>query len=192
LTGAQTLDAADVADLRAVQSGNSEMYARIVDRYQNTIAAYMWRFTRDPEQCEQLVHEVFVEAYFSLGTYRGEAPLLHWLRKIATRVGYRFWKRRARERARREVRIEFVEGVTAASSPTKDAEWRKELLHVALDLLPPRDRVILVLLYLEGLSTREASATLGWSHSLVRVQAHRAKRKLRTILQYLMGQGLHA
>ena len=33
-----------------------------------------------------------MEAFCSLGKFRGQAPFVHWLRKVATRVGYRFWK----------------------------------------------------------------------------------------------------
>ncbi len=59
----------------------------------------MTRFTRDERMLEELVHDVFVEAYFSLDGYRGDAPFEHWLQRIATRVGYRYWTRRGREPA---------------------------------------------------------------------------------------------
>ena len=66
----------------------------------------MWRFTRDRVQWEELVHDVFVEAYLSLRSYRGEAPLLHWLRKIATRVGYRWWKHRNRQKVETSLELQ--------------------------------------------------------------------------------------
>src|SRR5450432_2766637 len=94
------------ADVRAASRDDGEAYSRIIDRYQQTIARRMHRFTRDPGAIEELVHDVFVEAYFSLSKYRGDAPLEHWLQKIATRVGYKYWERRQRERT-----IPFQDGL---------------------------------------------------------------------------------
>ena len=90
-------DEAMLADVKAAAGGDGEAYRRIIDRYQDTIARRMVRFTRDPRMIEELVHDVFVEAYFGLGGYRGDAPFEHWLQRIATRVGYRYWTRRSRE-----------------------------------------------------------------------------------------------
>ena len=50
-------------------------------------------FSRQPAVAEEMVQDVFVEAYLSLRGFRGSAPFAHWLQKIATRVGYRYWKR---------------------------------------------------------------------------------------------------
>src|SRR5262245_47301985 len=80
------------ADVRAAVGGDGEAYARIIRQHQGAIATRMMRFSREPGIVEELVHEVFVEAYFSLSRFRGDAPLEHWLQRIATRVGYRYWK----------------------------------------------------------------------------------------------------
>ena len=180
-------DPTDALEIRRVLEGDENAYARLVTRYQDGIGAYMWRFTRDERQCRELVHDVFVEAYFSLGTYRGQAPFVHWLRRIATRVGYRYWKLQARERAR--IQFSFDEKKVEFADPgvREEARWQSELIHAALALLSPRDRVVLTLLYLEGMSTKEASDMLVWSHALVRVQAFRAKKKLRYKVEKLMG-----
>ena len=71
---------ADWQDVQTSLEGESQAFERLVRRYQPPIAAYMWRFTRDRNQWEELVQEVFVEAYLSLRTYRARAPLLNWLR----------------------------------------------------------------------------------------------------------------
>ena len=102
----------DRRDIHQSLVGDEEAYARIIGRYQPKIAAQMWRFSRDIVVVEELVQEAFVEAYLSLGKFKGRAPFLHWLRKIATRVGYRYWRKRSREQDRREVlarRAEYEE-----------------------------------------------------------------------------------
>ncbi len=172
----------DMRDIRAVLGGDREAYARIVTRYQAEVGRYMWRFTRNVAARDELVHDVFVEAYLGLGTFRGEAPFPHWLRKIATRVGYRFWRNRVRERERRDALVNTAHslGEGAADLPEPDGS---EQLHRLLSQLPPRDRLVLTLLYLEECSVSEAAEATGWSRAMVKVQAYRARGKFRRILE---------
>jgi RNA polymerase sigma-70 factor, ECF subfamily len=138
----------------------------------------MVRFTRDPRLLEELVQDVFVEAYFSLGGYRGDAPFEHWLQRIATRVGYRYWTRRRREPATVDVHLHEPEVEVSDS-----ARESREEVAVALEQLAPRDRLVLTLLYLESRSVAEAADLAGWSETMVKVQAHRARKRLRKLLE---------
>ena len=171
----------DWTDIADTLGGDGQAYGRIVSRYQDQIASQMWRLSRQKADCEQLVHEVFVEAYMSLRAYKGRAPFLHWLRRIATRVGYRYWKQQARLRKQSSVPIQdwhrSVEPVNNDS-----AEAAASLVHSLLDELPPRDRLVLTLIYLEECSVAQAAELSGWSQTMVKVQAHRARKKLKKLL----------
>ncbi|MFC1572722.1 RNA polymerase sigma factor [Candidatus Eisenbacteria bacterium] len=172
----------DRPDIQASLRGDQAAYARLVRRYETQIAAQMWRFTRDPDTLDELVQGVFVEAYLSLRGFRGKAPFLHWLRRIATRVGYHHWKRRAREQKHREALAEWratLPSVTEESTSSQAAEY----LHVLLDRLPPQDRLVLTLHYFDGLDTREIAERTGWNRGLVKVRAYRARRKLKALLE---------
>jgi len=173
---------ADWRDIQATLGGDGEAYRRLVRRYQNEIARRMWRFTRDRGELEELVQDVFVEAYTSLGGFRGEAPLLHWLSRIATRVGYRFWKK-AKRRESQTLPLQDWDGLEAAEETPLAAQEAGELLHALLAQLPPRDRLVLTLLYLEELSVAQTAERAGWSRTMVKVQAFRARKKLRTLLE---------
>ncbi|MBX7254730.1 MAG: RNA polymerase sigma factor [Candidatus Hydrogenedentes bacterium] len=178
------VDGEDLRDIAAVLAGDADSYERIVRRYQGVLAAYMWRFTRNPSVCEELVHEAFVQAYFSLHTFRASAPFLHWLRKIATRVGYHHWKREARERAHRRIQAEeYAYSLPMSRGVRAESDDKGDELHRILDGLSPRDRLVLTLLYLEELDTRQIAEVTGWSHSLVRVQAFRARNRLKKLLE---------
>jgi len=58
----------------------------------------------------------------------------------------------------------------------------RELLDWALDRLSPGDRMVLELVYLEGLSGREAADLLGWTVANVKVRSLRARRRLHNLL----------
>jgi len=173
----------DDQDVPAAQQGDGEAYARLIRRYQQAISAYMWRFTRDRGRWEELVHDVFVEAYFSLRTYRGKAPLLHWLRRIATRVGYRHWRQQSRNRATAPRSIQDWDPAAPGDQPQGDARRAAQIVHATLQRLAPRDRLVLTLLYLEGCTVADIAALTGWSRTVVKVQAYRARARLKRLLQ---------
>lgn len=174
--------ATDWTDIAATLDGDGQAYARIVRRYQDQITAQMWRLSRQRNDCEQLVHEVFVEAYVSLRQFRGRAPFLHWLRRIATRVGYRYWKQQARARRQAAVPLQdWHRSVPAADVGA--AEETAAMVHGLLEKLPPRDRLVLTLIYLEECSVAEAAELSGWSQTMVKVQAHRARKKLKKLME---------
>jgi RNA polymerase sigma-70 factor (ECF subfamily) len=171
----------DRGDIQGVLAGDEEAFARIVRRYQAVIAAQMRRFSRDPADVEELVQCVFIEAYGSLANFRGRAPLLHWLRRIATRVGYRFWKQEGRERRGRASLAARRETPAPLAEPPGPGEAAR-LLHGLLGRLPPAERLVLTLHYFEGCSTREIAERTGWSRAWVKVRAFRARRRLRSWL----------
>ena len=70
-----------------------------------------------------------------------------------------------------------------SAESTIQAEEAAELLHDLLGRLPPRDRLVLTLLYLEELTVAQAAERAGWSRTMVKVQAHRARKKLRALLE---------
>ncbi|MEM7317206.1 MAG: sigma factor [Planctomycetota bacterium] len=83
--------------MSAALNGDGDAFSRIVELHQDSIAAQMRRFSRDKTVIEELVHDVFVEAFVSLKSYQASSPLLHWLRKVAVTVGYRYWKKQSRK-----------------------------------------------------------------------------------------------
>jgi len=172
---------ADRRDIAASLDGDEDAFARLVARYQAEVFKQMWRFTRDPGVQDELVQQVFVEVYRSLRGYRERAPFLHWLRRIATRVGYRYWKQEARDRRLRAA----VESEAAVRRPPEeqDPSEASELLHTFLAQLKPKDRLVLSLRYFEGCDGQEIAERMGWSPTLVHVRAHRARQKLRGLLE---------
>lgn len=175
---------ADADDVAFALNGDHEAFARLVGTHQAAIANQMRRFSRDAGAVEELVHEVFVEAFVSLKSYRSRAPFLHWLRKIAVRKGYRFWTRKKKEQSQAVTLTTVVEelarlGPTLKPSPSEASQMLGELL----EHLPPRDRLVLTLLYWDGHTVAEAAELAGWSQTMVKVQAYRARKRLRRLIE---------
>jgi RNA polymerase sigma-70 factor (ECF subfamily) len=170
----------DASDVSRARGGDGDAYARIVARHQSVLAKRMRRFARSAADVEELVHETFVQAYLSLHTYSERAPFEHWLASIATRVGYAYWKRRDRAK-----KIEHIEDApeTAAKENAESPEEAAAVLHRVLEKLSARDRLVITLLHLEERSVAEAAEHTGWSQTMVKVQAFRARARLKKLLQ---------
>ena len=174
------MDDTDWTDIKASLAGDDDAFARLVERYEPQVARLMWRFSRDHARCEELMQDVFVEAYFGLKRYRGDAPFLHWLRRIGTRVGYRFWRKQVEDKAR--VSLSEIGGLAARPEET-DPAVAGEVLDTLLAQLSPADRLVLTLEYLEGCSMQEVAERTGWSVGAVKMRAHRARGRLRKVAE---------
>ena len=169
---------ADWRDVHRTLSGDEAACARLFGRYEAEVGRQMQRFSRDGGVCEELAHEVFVEVYLSLGRYRpAGVPFGHWVARIATRVGYRYWKQEGR---RREVSLE---GVDAAAPAEASDAGAAELLHSLLARLSAADRLVLMLMYFEDCSVQEIADRTGWNQAMVKMRVYRARRKLKAIIE---------
>ena len=175
------VESADRKDIIACLEGDKDSYERLVRRYERQITRLMWRFSRDPAECEELVQEVFVEAYFSLSSYRSRAPFLHWLRKIATRVGYRFWKQQEKRKA--FISLADFDVIKKEQTNAVDSQAAAQILHSLLARLPQAERLILTLMYFEQYSTRQIAEMMGSNRAMVKMRALRARKKLKTIAE---------
>jgi RNA polymerase sigma-70 factor (ECF subfamily) len=173
----------DLEDIRRCLRGDGEAYRRLVQRHQAQVAAILWRFSRDAETHEELVQDVFVEAYVSLSGYRAHAPFSHWLSRIATRVGFRFWKRQARKSAHPTVPLEEWDQLPPELPDALSPSEAADLVHRLLAQLPPRDRLVLTLRYLDGHDVDATARLTGWSRTLVKVQTWRARNKLKRLFE---------
>lgn len=179
----QVVLAVDIEDIQQTLNGDGNAYARLVARYQPEIGQWLWRFSRDRTVWEELVQSVFVEAYLHLSRFRREAPFLHWLRKIATRVGYHYWQGQARLRRRNVQPLAMDPALPAPDQDLSEQQDEAAMLHSLLEQLPPRDRLVLTLLHIEERSVAETAQIVGWSQVMVKVQAFRARKKLRDLWQ---------
>jgi RNA polymerase sigma-70 factor (ECF subfamily) len=175
----QTVDEPDRHDIAASLGGDEAAFSRLIRRHEAAVAALLWRFAREPAACEELVQDVFVEAYFSLRGYRGEAPLDHWLKRIASRVGYRYWKRRSR----RAPPLSLSEEDVAAPAGDPDLAQASAAAHALLDRLAPAARLVLTLMYFDDCSVQEIAERMGWTRAMVKMRAYRARRRLQAIAQ---------
>jgi RNA polymerase sigma-70 factor, ECF subfamily len=188
---------ADGELVQAVVGGDTESFEVLVVRYQPRVFATARRYARREDEVEDIVQEVFLKAFDKLGTFRGEAPFEHWLMRLAVRTCYDFLRvhQRRRELTFTEYTREesdWLERYNAQPDQTVEGDvGARELLQRVLGQLSPDARLVITLLEIEDRSVREIAALTGWSESLVKVRAFRARRQMRKLLQvFLKGERL--
>lgn len=139
---------------------------------------------------EDLAQDVFVKLFHRLPQYNPRAgiPFTHWVSRLAVRTCLDALRA---ERRRPEWRhadlsaheLAWLEHLLSAgtASPETSATGARELVERLLAELPPADRLVITLLDLEQTPVSEISRLTGWSVTLVKVRAFRARRKLRKI-----------
>lgn len=159
----------------ASRGGDAEAFGKLVRLYERRVFRLAGRFFRRREDVEDVSQEVFLVAWRKLGTYRADAPFEHWLTRICLNCCY--------DRLRKSRRDDpAVEPRTETAAPQGDPNAGLEIERL-LQRLEPVDRFILLLLYGEGWSVAEIAGRLGWTRVNVKVRAHRARKKLRHLLE---------
>ena len=162
------------ADLvAAARNGDDRAFGELVRRHQNRVFRLAGRFFRRREDVEDAAQETFLIAGEKLHTYAARAPFEHWLTRICLNCCY---SRLRKEKAT----FEPFERELIASQEPSDTRLDMERL---LGRLPSADRFILLLLHGEEWSIEEIADRTGWSKSNVKVKAHRARKKLRQMLE---------
>ncbi len=161
-------------------AGDDEAFAVLVARHKRRVFGIAARFARHDAELDDVCQEIFIKAYRHLARYRGDAPFEHWLSRIAVRCCYDLLRRTRRER---EGGYVAVEDVPLAAPDSGDAAAAREWLARAMEQLTAEERLVITLLELEERSVREIAGWTGWSEGNVKVRAHRARQKLKTILE---------
>ncbi len=174
-----------VADERLVElvrEGDENAFTALVQRYKRKVLTTASRFVLDSYELDDVAQEIFIKVYKNIDSYRGDAPFGHWLMRIAVRTCYDLLRSRRREKG--NVPLEDVDFALSGPSvvDSLSALQAKDMLDKALAKLKPEDRLILTLIELEGLTSKEAAGLTGWSEANVKVRSFRARQALKKLL----------
>jgi RNA polymerase sigma-70 factor (ECF subfamily) len=166
----------------AARTGDRSAFDELVRRTHVDTYTLAVRLTADEEDARDVVQESYLRAWRGLPNFRGDAQFSTWMYRITANTASSVVKRRRRHRA--EPLDDLVEEPIELHpdlQPEDAAESSMllERLTTALDELPPKLRVLVVLKDVYGLSHEEIAEELGISVAAAKVRLHRGRRKLR-------------
>lgn len=172
------------------QNGDQSAFMILIEKYKPRILGTASRFGRDPEEVRDLAQEISVELWRGIRGFNRSAPFEHWLSRVATNLCLRFLRRNYRRRsmevvgtATNDADDRAAELPDEAAPRLREAAEARELLALAMARLSAKDALVITLKEVEGRSLAEIARDLGWREGTVKVRAHRARARLRKILE---------
>jgi len=162
------------------QAGNGEAFGELVTRHLRRAYAVAYRIVGNRHDAEDLVQEAFVAAFRKFDTFDTQRPFGPWFFRILVNRGFN-----ARKSSRVRATQDLTDDLGARGiSPDKAAEHAQlqDALQAALLDLPPRQRVLVELVELEGFTPSEAAELLEISPATARWHLHTARGNLRVVL----------
>ena len=170
--------------IERVLGGDVNAFEELVWRYEKTVYNLALRMVSDREDACDMTQEAFIKAYNSLSSFRGDSRFSVWLYRITTNVCLDFLRSKKR-RPQVSLTIGDDEDVQL-DIPDPSAEPEGQLikklgmqsLSEGLKLLPDKQRQILVMRELGGMSYADIGAALSLEEGTVKSRIFRARKKL--------------
>ena len=137
---------------------------------------------RNRPDAEDIAQEAFVRAFRRMATLRDREKFRAWLVRMTWRMALD-WRRSARRRDTREDTVARSAPQFGNAALDFDESERARRLWNAIDQLPDRFRLVVVLAAIEGYGTREVAELLGVPESTVKSRMFEARRRLQEILR---------
>ncbi len=188
-------DIEEARQLDAARRGDLAAFNWLVLRYQTRVYNLCYRMLSDPDAAADATQETFLSAYRAIERFKGE-QFRTWLMRIATNACLDMIRSRKRRPAQSlDLHISAAEGDDAQPlqladpSPFIDPEERTlkaevvTIIQQGLDSLPEDQRIVLVLVDVQGLSYEEAAIITGANLGTVKSRISRARTRMRDFLR---------
>lgn len=186
-------DLTDVQLVEEFRKGSIEAFEEIVSRYEAKAMNLSLRFTRNQEDAEEVLQDVFSTIYRKIDGFRGQSAFSSWLYRIVVNAAFMKLRKRKQhqtisiEDLAPQVRQHCIDreafvGSVSTGNMIVSAELR-EVLQAAIDKLPEQYRAVFVLRDVDGLSNQETGEILSLSIPAVKSRLHRSRLMLRKRLK---------
>jgi len=163
--------------------GEASAFGLLYDQYQPMIYRFILVKTSRREEAEDLTHQVFLNAWQNIGTYRDTGhPFSSWLYRIARNLVIDYYRTK-----KKQVSIDEIDPDIFSTAPNHEIAMEQKLQFAkvtkAILLLKQEHQDIIIMRFMEELSHKEIAAALGKSEGSVKLLQYRAIQNLKKILE---------
>jgi len=170
-----------------IRKGEAEAFEVLMQRYVSKAYGLAARLTKNPEDAEEVLQDVFITVHRKIGGFEGKSSFSSWLYRITMNAALMKLRKRRNDR---HVHIEDVVPEysnstllkTCALSESDSLTDRQTLLtalEMAIRRLPDEYRPVFVLRDIDGLTSRQVGKILQLSIPAVKSRLHRSRLMLR-------------
>lgn len=166
------------------RNGDRAAMRELIDLHKDRLFSFIWRMVHDHHETEDICQDAFLKAFASLNTFSNEFRFSTWLFTI----GYRVCLNRLRRKRGATADIDFgVIPAPAGDGPelvsSEEAGKIRGLVWEAVDQLSPPQRAAVLLFYRHDFGCHEIARVLEVPLATVKSHLHRARARLREILE---------
>jgi RNA polymerase sigma-70 factor (ECF subfamily) len=172
------LELTDYEIIQLCLKGNQDAFAEIVNRYKKLVYTVVYRMINDKEDASDIAQEVFIKLYRTLDKYNPEYKFSTWAVKITTNLCLDILRKK-------KIETTSVDEMIYEPGHGEDPETaylkveRTVQIEEAINSLPEKYRLPIILFHQHGLSYDEICKVLNEPLSIVKNRLHRARHMLR-------------
>jgi RNA polymerase sigma-70 factor (ECF subfamily) len=188
--------AEDLELARLAREGDEAAFAEIMRRYSPRVFRFASRYFRQRSLVEEAAQEVFLKAFTQLDSFEGRGSMEGWLTRITTNTCLNLLRSSKRKPELTvsdltEDESTWLDDHLAGSSLERHQSSERSLVAAdlanrVLETMSADDQLVLTLIDGEDTPVKEVADMTGWSVSKVKVQAFRARRKMRKAVEQLL------
>ena len=173
---------------KIVETNNSQLFAVLYDRFSRVVYNKCYGFSKNKEEAEDLTHDVFIQLFVKLKTFKGNSKFSTWLYSFTYNFCVNYVQRNNHKKNERVTVVADQIKEEGASDEIEDAqlfELKAKNLARAFALIDAKEKMILLMKYQDDMSIKEISEALEVGESAVKMRLKRAKVKVVSVYEKL-------
>lgn len=179
----------EAAYIRQILDGDVSCFSWFVETYKDMAFSIASRILSNDQDAEEAVQDAFLQAYRSLGSFKGNARFSTWLYRIVVNNSISRLRKRRQQRPYEDIGLAEgqMDGIESGFQRLTGQDQTR-LINQALERLGEEDRLLLTLYYLDEQSLGEISDITTISKDNVKMKLHRARKKMYGLLHKLLNR----
>ncbi|WP_461533090.1 RNA polymerase sigma factor [Sinomicrobium sp.] len=178
----QKTDVANISDEMLVsrirEAHDTYWYGILYDRYSRKVYHKCLSFTRSVEEAQDLTHDIFVQLFVKLRTFRGDSRFSTWLYAFVYNFCVNHVQRKLNKYRQTFVPTDDFKDEVSEIEDTAILGLKETALMKCLDMIAPDEKMILLMKYQDDFSIKDISSALNIGESAAKMRLKRAKHRL--------------
>ena len=186
----RTAESAEVASLvQRTLGGDTAAFEELILRYERRVFTLAMKLLGSTDDAQDAAQEVFLRVFKYIHRFDAQKPIEPWLVQVTVNVCRNIGRIRQRCWNTFPTTVEPDLAVAHSRDPHTGLaeEQQRRMLWKALDSLPHKERLAVILRDIDGLKTSEVAQLLGSSETTVRSQVSRARVRMKEAIDQMMG-----
>lgn len=162
-------------------SGSQRSWSKLVKRYQSEIYNHALRMTKQPNDAQDLMQEIFLAVFRNLPSFRGDAKFRTWLYRIASNRSIDYLRRKKPPETDSE--LDNLENPIIGTDLSRMREQQNEIILTMMSRLTAEHRCILELKFFQQFTFDEIGSQLGISPNTAKTRFYQSLSKMKLIAE---------